>query len=40
VIGGTVTQAVQVTNVSGKAIQISSITIELDSVAFSESDNW
>ena len=35
----TATQAVLVTNVSGKAIQISSITIELDSSAFSETDN-
>jgi len=35
----TATQAVRVINVSGKAIQISGITIELDSSAFSETDN-
>jgi hypothetical protein len=38
VTGETATQAVQATNVSGKAIQVSSITIELDSNACSESD--
>jgi hypothetical protein len=35
----TANQVVQVTNVSGKAIKISSITIELNSTAFSETDN-